>query len=53
MYKVKGYNPGAGDWFWALYDPQGRVKMEGKPQGCIGCHGAALKNDYVMAHTYQ
>jgi hypothetical protein len=21
VYKVKGYNPDAGDWFWAKYGP--------------------------------
>jgi len=23
MYKVEGYNPDAGDWFWVKYSPQG------------------------------
>jgi hypothetical protein len=50
MYKVKGYNPGAGDWFWALYTPEGKPKRAGKPRGCISCHGAAAGNDYVTVH---
>jgi len=31
MYKVAGYNPGAGDWFWAKYSPQGKADKFGKP----------------------
>ena len=38
MYKVKGYNPEAGDWFWAKYDPKGKILKEGKVKGCIDCH---------------
>ncbi len=25
MYKVTGYNPKAGDWFWAKYSPTGKT----------------------------
>lgn len=38
MYKVKGYNPEAGDWFWAKYEPSGKALKEGKLKGCIDCH---------------
>ena len=38
MYKVKGYNPEAGDWFWAKYEPNGKALKAGKVQGCIDCH---------------
>jgi hypothetical protein len=47
MYKVKGYNPGSGDWFWAQYKPGGRVADEGKINECIKCHEAQKGNDYV------
>jgi len=47
MYKVKGFNPDAGDWFWAKYTPGGTVQAEGKPQGCINCHGVKKANDWV------
>jgi hypothetical protein len=38
MYLEKGYNPDAGDWFWAKYGPEGEVMSSGKVEGCIGCH---------------
>lgn len=52
MYKVKGYNPEAGDWFWAKYDPDGTTLMAGKPKGCIACHTAAQTTDYIMVSGY-
>ena len=53
MYKVKGYNPPAGDWFWAKYAADGRASPFGKPKGCIACHaGAGGKNDYVTVHKF-
>ena len=47
MYKVKGYNPEGGDWFWVKYDPAFKVLSEGKVKGCLDCHGDAKDNDYV------
>jgi len=38
MYKVKGYNTEAGDWFWAKYEPKGKALKSGKVKGCIDCH---------------
>ena len=26
IYKVEGYNPSAGDWFWVRYTPEGKAK---------------------------
>lgn len=48
MYKVKDYNPDAGNWFWAKYDPKLNILAEGKIEGCIKCHGEAKDNDYIM-----
>ncbi len=48
MYKVKGYNPSGGDWFWVKYDPGFKVLKEGKVKGCLECHGKAKENDYVF-----
>lgn len=48
MAKVPGYNPNAGDWYWANYTPDGKVIMEGKVGMCIDCHGAFKDNDSVM-----
>ncbi|NIR95141.1 MAG: cytochrome P460 family protein, partial [Gammaproteobacteria bacterium] len=53
MYKVKGFNPEANDWYWVKYLPDGSVdemkgmKLAGKPKGCIQCHasGGGKKND--------
>ncbi len=47
MYKIKGYNPTAGNWFWAKYDPQGQVIASGKVDDCIGCHGKMKDKDYI------
>jgi len=47
MAKVPGYNPDAGDWFWAAYDNQGGVKMEGRPAMCIRCHSSSA-SDFVL-----
>ncbi|MFP4476962.1 MAG: cytochrome P460 family protein [Desulfatibacillaceae bacterium] len=38
MYKVKGFNPDAQDWFWAKYGPGGSVGKAGDVYGCINCH---------------
>jgi hypothetical protein len=50
MYKVKGYNPEDGDWFWVRYKPSGKAKPYGKPKGCVGCHSANASNDYIFVH---
>jgi len=53
MYKVKGYNPGDGDWFWVKYSPEGKADKAGKPAGCIGCHGTRAKNDFILVHDFK
>lgn len=50
MYKVRDYNPGNGDWFWAIYGANGSVEGEGKIQGCISCHRARRDHDYTFLH---
>ena len=52
MYKISGYNPDAGDWFWAKFSPEGKVDKYGKPAGCIGCHGTRAKNDFILVHEF-
>ncbi len=50
MYKVKGYNSAAGDWFWAKYSLTGEVQDAGKPQRCIACHAKKIPdNDYIAS----
>jgi cytochrome P460 len=53
QYKVKGYNQEAGDWFWAMYSPEGKVGKAGKIKGCIRCHGAMADNDFIMVHNFK
>ena len=48
MYRVKGYDPDAGDWFWAKYKADGSIAKAGKVAGCIGCHAAVINNDWVF-----
>ncbi len=51
MAKVKGYDPEHGDWFWASFDPEGKVKAAGKLASCIACHEGMKSNDYVIIHA--
>ena len=48
MYKVKGYNPDAGDWFWAKYEPTGKALKSGKVKGCIDCHRTQEDKDWLF-----
>jgi hypothetical protein len=48
MVKVPGYNPEAGDWFWAKTTPDGSIDAAGKPKGCIECHGQVADQDFVF-----
>ena len=48
MYKVKGFNPEAGDWFWAEYGPKGEMMASGKVQACIDCHAQVKASDYLV-----
>jgi hypothetical protein len=48
MYKVKGYNPNDGDWFWVKYDRNFKVLSEGKVPDCLGCHRTVKNNDYLF-----
>ena len=47
MHKVEGFNPKKGDWFWAKYNPTGKVK------GCIGCRNSVEDNDYIFVHEFK
>jgi hypothetical protein len=51
MFKVNGYNPDSGDWFWARYSPDGKVISEGKVDTCIKCHGTKKDNDFILTGT--
>lgn len=53
MYKVEGYNPDAGDWFWVRYTPEGKAKPQGKVKGCISCHGGNQDSDFIFVHEFK
>ena len=48
MYKVEGYNPEGGDWFWAKYRADGEVEKAGKVEGCINCHRARKDQNWIF-----
>ncbi|MBN1678852.1 MAG: cytochrome P460 family protein [Anaerolineae bacterium] len=51
MYKVEGYNPDAGDWFWIKASGDGgTVDAEGMVEGCIGCHSQDGNSDYLLRY---
>ncbi len=47
----EGFNPDAGDWFWAKVQPDGTIDAAGAPAGCVGCHGAQKANDWLFNAT--
>ena len=59
MYKIDGYAPGYGDWFWAKFLPDGTLDQNpngvalagavgaGGTGGCVPCHEDA-DSDYVF-----
>ncbi|MGO9950930.1 MAG: cytochrome P460 family protein [Dissulfurispiraceae bacterium] len=50
MYKISGYNPQAGDWFWVNYAaPGGYVVASGKVESCISCHSDRKANDFLFS----
>lgn len=51
MYKVKGYNPEGGDWFWAKYGTDGTIMKEGKVTGCINCHKAMEDKNWLFTEV--
>ena len=51
MYKVKGYDPEAGDWFWGKYGPDGKIMASGKVKGCINCHGVQKTKDWIFTEA--
>lgn len=53
MWKVKGFNPDGGDWFWAAMSPDGQISAAGRVESCMNCHAGASANDYVFVHQFQ
>ncbi len=52
MYKIKGYNPSAGDWFWVQYNPEGKTITAGRVEACIKCHEKKKDNDYIFTEDF-
>lgn len=48
MAKIEKYDPDNGDWFWAHFNPDGTVNMEGNVKGCLECHTGIKANDYIF-----
>lgn len=51
MAKISGYNPGAGDWFFAKLQPDGTVDAAGRVESCAACHATVKGNDFVYDAT--
>jgi hypothetical protein len=45
MEKVQGYDPPHQDWFWAKYQPGGKVEAAGRLDMCSQCHQGAADHD--------
>ncbi len=52
MYKIKGYNPSAGDWYWVEYNPKGKPIVAGRVDACINCHSKKKDNDYIFTEDF-
>lgn len=60
LYRVKGYDPRNGDWYWMKYNEDGTVvrtaptegggPIAGRVMGCIECHRRAGGNDLVFSN---
>ena len=52
MYKRKGFAPSSGDWYWAVYYPDGQIANEGKIESCIDCHVSMAFDDYTFIRKW-
>ncbi len=58
MHKIEGFNSMVNDWFWAKFQPDGKIAtaekdgqtliLAGKVSTCIECHGRQSANDYIF-----
>jgi hypothetical protein len=51
MYKVQGYYPAGGNWWWAKFGPDGKAMASGQVKGCINCHSAQKANDWIFTQA--
>lgn len=53
MYKVEGFNPEGGDWFWLKTPGDGSaIDAEGAVEGCISCHAQEGNADYMLRYNF-
>jgi hypothetical protein len=52
MYRIAGYNPEGGDWFWAKYDAEGKAEAAGKLPMCIECHASQKDRDWLFTESH-
>lgn len=60
LYRVKGFDPKNGDWYWMKYLENGTLVREqsgnvsvpvaGRVMACIDCHRKAAGNDFVFSN---
>ena len=48
MYKVAGFDPEHGDWWWMKRLADGTVEAAGRVESCIDCHSENAGLDYLM-----
>jgi hypothetical protein len=53
MYKLKGFNPEAGDWFWIQHAADKEIMAAGKVEMCIGCHSQVEHRDYLFIEAHE
>jgi hypothetical protein len=53
MYRLEGYNPAAGDWFWLKISPNRLILEEGRVKECIECHRAVQNNDWIFSDSVE
>ncbi len=53
MYKMKGFNPEAGDWFWIQHKADKEIMASGKMEMCIGCHSQVENRDYLFIDAHE
>lgn len=47
MYRVSGYDPENGNWFWAKYAADGDVEAYGRVRSCQSCHSAPGDGNFI------
>jgi hypothetical protein len=48
MYKLPGYDPKGGDWYWLSSEDGWTPSVFGRVDSCLDCHKAAKDKDYLQ-----